>query len=152
MAIVTMNRGPGSRALWERFQEDWDQLFGWSRFPETSGLFDRSVTPTLDVVETEEEVTVWADLPGVDRKDLELSVTANVLTIKGEKRGEDSSEQSRERVYRDETWSGSFQRSLALPDSADTEKVNAEFRDGVLRIDITKRAEHKPRQIAVTAR
>ena len=52
--------------LFERFQDDWDRLFGWSGFPEASGLFDRSVSPPIDVVETENEVVLWADVPGLE--------------------------------------------------------------------------------------
>ena len=138
--------------LLERFQDDWDRLFGWSRYPEASGLFDRSVSPSVDVVETESEVVLWADMPGLDKKDLELSVAANVLTLKGEKKSPAKPEKDKDRVYRDETWAGSFHRSLSLPDSVDSEKVTAEFRDGVLKVTLAKKAEHKPRQIPVAVR
>lgn len=137
--------------VWERFQEDWDRLFGWSPFPEASGIFDRSVSPSIDIVETEQEVTLWADMPGLDKKDLELTVAANVITLKGEKKSQPKAEKDRDRVYRDETWSGSFHRSLSLPESVDPNQVAAEFRDGVLKVTIAKKSEHKPRQIAVTA-
>ena len=138
--------------LLERFQDDWDRVFGWSRFPEASGLFDRSVSPPLDVVETEHEVVVWADMPGLEKKDLEVSVAANVLTLKGEKPSPAKAEKDRDRVYRDETWSGSFHRSLSLPDSVDSDQVSAEFRDGVLKVTLAKKAEHEPRQIPVAVR
>jgi len=71
----------------ERFQEEMDRWLGWSRYPEMSGLFDRSAYPALDIVDTAEGCTVWADIPGLDKKDLDLAVTANVLTLKGEKKG-----------------------------------------------------------------
>ena len=138
--------------LFERFQDDWDRIFGWSRFPEASGLYDGSVSPSIDVVETEQEVVVWADVPGLDKKDLELSMAGNVLTLKGEKVGQQKSNNKDDRVYRDETWSGSFHRSLSLPDSVDPNQVFAEFRDGVLKVTIAKRPEHKPRQIPVAVR
>jgi len=149
MAIVPNN--VDARSVLERFQEDWDRVFGWARFPEASGLFDRSVSPAVDVVETEQEVTLWFEVPGLDRKDLELTVAANVLTLKGEKKASAKSEKDRS-FYRDETWSGSFHRSLSLPDSVDPNQVSAEFRDGVLKIAVAKKAEHRPRQISVAVR
>lgn len=133
----------------ERFQDEMDRLFGWSPYPETTGLFDRSLYPSLDVVETEEGCTIWADLPGLDKKDLDLSVTANVLTVKGEKRDPSQATKNRGRLFRDETWTGSFQRSVSLPPTVDTNKVAAEFADGVLKVTVAKKAEHKPRAIPV---
>ncbi len=140
--------------LLERFQDDWDRLFGWSRYPAASGLFDRNVSPAIDVVETENEVTLWADIPGLEKNDLEVSVAANVLTLKGEKRNPAKKDKGgdKDRVYRDETWVGSFHRSLTLPDSVDPEQVAAEFRDGVLKVSVAKKAELQPRQIPVTVR
>ncbi len=136
----------------DRFQEDWNRLFGWQGFPETTGLLDRSDSPAIDVAETAEDCTVWADIPGLDRKDLQLSITANVLTLKGEKKAPAKGEKDKDRLYRDETWTGNFQRSVSLPNSVDPDKVAAEFHEGVLKITISKKAEHKPRQIAVVVK
>jgi HSP20 family protein len=133
----------------ERFQDEMDRWLGWSRYPETTGLFDRSVYPSLDVVETADGCTVWADVPGLDKKDLDLSLTANVLTLKGEKKTSAKEAKDRTRSFRDETWTGSFQRSVSLPATVDTNKVTAEFRDGVLKVSFAKKPEHKPRQIPV---
>lgn len=141
-----------SQSLLDRFQDDWDRLFGWTRFPEAAGLFDRSAFPRLDVVETEEGCTIWAELPGLEKKDLDLSITANVLTLKGEKKPNPQKNEDKTRLYRDEIWSGKFQRALSLPESVDPDKVSAEFRDGILRITVAKKKEHKPRQIAVAVR
>jgi HSP20 family protein len=145
MAILQWRREPSL----ERLQEELDRWLGWSRYPETSGLFDLSVNPALDVVETAEGCTVWADVPGLDKRDLTLEVTANVLTLKGEKKSGEKPRKDKDRTFRDETWTGNFQRSVSLPDSVDTNKVSAEVRDGVLKVTFAKKAEHKPRQIPV---
>jgi HSP20 family protein len=152
MALFT--RELDSQNLLDRFQDDWDRLFGWTRFPEAAGLFDRSAFPLIDVVETEEGVTIWAEVPGLDKKELDLSIAGNVLTLKGEKKApaKADKDKDRNRLLRDETWSGSYHRSLSLPDSVDPEKVSAEFRDGILKITVAKKKEHKPRQIAVAVR
>jgi len=135
----------------DRLQSELDRWVGWGRSPEASGLFDRSVYPALDVVESAEGCTVWADIPGLDRKDLELTVTGNVLTLKGEKSAPKKKDQAR-REFRDETWTGSFQRSVSLPDTVDPDKVTAEFQNGTLKVTFAKKPEHKPRQITVVSR
>jgi len=151
--MALMTRELDSQNLLDRFQEDWDRLFGWTRFPEAAGLFDRSAFPLIDVVETEDGVTLWAEVPGLDKKELDLSIAGNVLTLKGEKKAPAKAEKSdRNRLLRDETWSGSYHRSLSLPDSVDPDKVTAEFRDGILKITVAKKKEHKPRQIPVAVR
>lgn len=148
--MATLMTGQDARDLFARFEEDWERLLGWSRYPGSSGLFDQNTFPAFDVVETEEGCTVWADVPGLDRKDLDVSITANVLTIQGEKK--DEVRANDERLHRDETWSGSFRRSIALPDTVDPDQVQAEYKDGVLKVTVARKPEHKPRQIAVQAR
>lgn len=157
MALVRWRRASspettGTREAYdalERFQEEMDRWLGWSQYPEMSGLLDRSVYPALDVVETADDCTLWADIPGLDKKDLDLSITANVLTLKGEKKASEKGGKAGGRLFRDETWTGNFQRSVSLPDTVDTNKVSAEFRDGVLKVTLGKKPEHKPRQIPV---
>jgi len=133
-----------------------NQVFGWDRFPYTTGLFDQSLSPAIDVVESTENCTLSADLPGVNKNEIELTIASNVLTLKGEKKSlhfkKDDTQKDNDRIFRDETWHGTFQRSITLPDSIDPEKVTADFSDGVLRVVIGKKAELQPRQIQVEAR
>jgi HSP20 family protein len=86
-------------------------------------------------------------MPGVDINDVDVSVSGNVLTLKGEKK--DEHEERKGGYFHRERWSGSFQRSITLPDAIDPEKVKAEMKNGVLRITFPKRDEVKPKQIAV---
>jgi len=130
----------------DRLQDEVNRLFGLSYFPDSAGLLDRTVAPPIDVLENQNEVVVLADLPGLERKDIQLTMAANVLTLKGEKKGDDA----KRKFFRKDTWSGSFQRTVSLPNSVDPDKVGAELRDGVLRVTVGKKAEHKPRQIAVS--
>ncbi|MFP4638629.1 MAG: Hsp20/alpha crystallin family protein [Spirochaetaceae bacterium] len=120
------------------FDEDW---FGGP------GMLDRTFAPSLDVRDEDDQVEVTAELPGVDRKDIDVSVSGNVLTIKGEKK--DEHEEEKGGYYHRERWSGSFQRSVTLPDAIDADKVNAEMKNGVLHISFPKREEVKPKQISV---
>ena len=136
---------PDPFAEFDRLQSELSNLFGLRTAPEYSGLFDRYVSPPVDVIDSAEELLVIVNVPGMEQKDVELSIASNILTIKGEKK---QPEQKR-RVMRDDIWTGTFQRTLSLPNTVDTEKVRADLKDGVLRISIGKRAEVKPRQIAV---
>ena len=103
--------------------------------------------PAIDVRETEEALVVEADVPGLGKDDLEITVLDDVLTIKGEKKREH--DETKENYHRLERHYGSFQRSITLPSSVDSTKVAAQFKNGVLHIDLPKREEAKPREIKV---
>ncbi|MGC9312087.1 MAG: Hsp20/alpha crystallin family protein [Sediminispirochaetaceae bacterium] len=133
----------------DRLQDEINKLFDWT-YPSNRGLFDRSLSPAVDVVETSDEIVLTCDLPGVNRDDLDLSISRNVITIKGEKKGEQKKEGAK--TFRKETWSGSFQRTLSLPETVDPDKVEASMKDGVLTVKIAKREEVKPRQISVNVK
>lgn len=134
----------------DRIRQEIDQMFDApANGLFNQGLFDRDFSPSLDVVENQDDYTVTVDLPGVNKKDLDISVADNVLTIKGEKH---ESNENKGKVYRKETWSGSFQRTISLPRGVDTGKIDARMEDGVLVVSLPKREEAKPRQIAVSVK
>lgn len=133
----------------DRLQDEINKLFDWT-YPSNRGLFDRSLSPAVDIVETSDEIVLTCDLPGVSKDDLDLSISRNVITIKGEKKGEQKKEGAK--TFRKETWSGSFQRTLSLPETVDPDKVDASMKDGVLTVKIAKREEVKPRQISVNVK
>ena len=93
-------------------------------------------TPRIDVLDTDKEVRVSAELPGMDGKDIELSLTGEVLTIKGEKKEE--KEEKGKDYYRSERSYGSFVRTVPLPVEVDTTKVEASFKKGVLTVTMPK--------------
>lgn len=131
----------------EGLQNEINRLFDLKSYPETRGLFDRAVSPAVDVSETTDSVVVECNLPGVTKEDLEVSVAGDVLTIRGEKKGEKETEDKK--VYRKETWEGSFQRTLSLPTIVDAAKIEATLKDGVLKIVLPKREEAKAKKIAI---
>jgi HSP20 family protein len=106
--------------------------------------------PKVDVVETEDEVKVEAELPGLDAEDVHVTVTRNVLSIKGKKKQE--REEPGENWYRSERSYGAFERSIALPQGTDTEQAKATFEKGVLTITFAKTDEGTPARIAVKTR
>lgn len=130
------------------FRQEFDELF--SRFLGGPGLgwnWPASFGPRMDVAETDRDVTVTAELPGVDPKDIDIQVTGNQLTIRGEKK------QDREHKSRDycctERQFGSFQRSIQLPGIVDPDNVKAAYKDGVLTVTIGKHPQAQPKRIAV---
>ena len=97
------------------------------------------MTPTLDVKENEKEIVVKADLPGMDEKDINLTIHNGMLSLRGEKKSEHTDE--RENYHVMERSYGSFQRSIRLPDTIDEDKAEARFDKGVLTITLPKRPE-----------
>jgi HSP20 family protein len=104
--------------------------------------------PAMDVVETDEHFVLRADLPGLSEKDINIELEDNVLTIAGERKAEH--EQRSEGYYRVEHASGSFSRSLTLPDGVDAGGIQASFDSGVLEARIPKPEQHKPRKVQIS--
>jgi HSP20 family protein len=142
---------PDPLSEFDRLQNEINRLFDYG-YPASNGLFDRRISPVVDVVDTGEAVKVYCDVPGVSKDDIDLSVASNVLTIKGEKKAASDNEKQGSKSYRDETWSGSFQRTISLPDTVDPNNVDATMKNGVLTITFGKREEVKPRQIEVNVK
>ena len=132
------------------FEERMRQFFGMGLAP--SGRLEEnwSLTtwaPACDIYETDNEIVVKAELPEVKKEDVHVSIDNNLLTIRGERKL--SEETKRENYHRLERRYGAFTRSFTLPSFADTSKINAEFKDGMLRVTLPKREEAKPKQIEV---
>jgi HSP20 family protein len=108
----------------------------------------RRWVPPMDLVETDDHFVLRADLPGLGADDVNIEVEDNVLTVSGERKAEHESK--REGFYRVERASGSFRRSLTLPEGVDLEQVAADFDKGVLEIRIPKPEERKPRKVAIS--
>lgn len=138
---------PMGRELSSLHQE-MDRL--WDRFMGETPLVRRITGewwPTVDVSETKDNFLIKAELPGMDASDVNVSVSGNVLTIKGEKRKEE--EEKDEHHYRAERYYGSFQRSFQLPASMQAEKVEATFDKGVLRVILPKVEEAKKKEVTI---
>jgi HSP20 family protein len=104
--------------------------------------------PPVDIYENgNEEIVLKAELPGLQREDIDLRVENNTLTLRGERKRD--TEIKQEQYHRVERSYGAFSRSFSLPSRIDTEKVRAEFKEGVLSIKLPVKAEAKPRQIEV---
>jgi HSP20 family protein len=105
--------------------------------------------PPVDVHEEAERIVFRAELPGVGRDDIDVSVENGTLTLRGEKKQE--SEVSSDGVFRQERFYGSFSRSFVLPAKVDPDRIHASYRDGVLEVVLPKAAEARPRKITVVS-
>lgn len=106
-------------------------------------------TPEIDMYEKNNNIIVKADLPNIKIEDVEVSITENLLTIKGERKGME--EVKEENYYRMERQFGSFERTIELPVGVRSEQVEAAYKDGVLTITLPKAEEKKGREVKITA-
>jgi HSP20 family protein len=136
----------------------WDKLPVFSSFQDEmnrvlDNFFNRESSygadwkPVVDVAETENEIVVKAEIPGIDPKDIDISITGDKLTLKGEKKEE--KENTGKCFHRVESSYGSFKRVITLPASVDVDKVTAEGKNGLLEITLPKKEESKAKKINV---
>jgi len=110
-------------------------------------LATSSFAPAVDVYEDEHKITLKIEVPGIDEKDIDIRVENNLLTVHGERKFE--KEEKEENYRRVERQYGSFTRSFNLPNSVDAENISADYDRGVLKVQLAKKAEAKPKQIKV---
>jgi len=129
-------------------REEIDRLFEapLAELARTSQLWS-GWNPALDVFEDKENVTVRVELPGLKREDIQVSLHDNTLSVSGERKSERKHEDAE--VYRAERFFGRFQRSVSLPTPVASDKVKAQYKDGILTITLPKTEEAKPKQISV---
>jgi HSP20 family protein len=127
------------RGLFHDFFEDFSPFF---RDQRPLIRDDIDFLPKLDIKSTETELEVTVDLPGIDKKDLEVNIEDGVLTIKGEKKGEKREEKDGYTYY--ERHLGRFERRVHLPEDVDESSLRAEYKDGVLRLTALRRELEKP--------
>jgi HSP20 family protein len=106
--------------------------------------------PAVNVGSTPDSVEVIAFAPGIDPKEIEITVDGGLLSLSGERRGESFQDQQEANTYDQERFTGKFRRVISLPDDADPAKVDAKFRDGILHVTVAKRESSKPRRISVS--
>jgi HSP20 family protein len=143
---------------WEPFREfstmqdrmnRMNRLFRESYSPEgpEEALTTTSFAPPVDIYEDEHTITLKMEVPGIDEKDIDVRIENNTLTVHGERKME--KEEKEENFRRIERQYGSFTRSFTLPSSVDSGQVSAHYDKGVLKINLAKKAEAKPKQIKV---
>lgn len=129
-----------------RMQNDMDELFGPRAWPAGIRSVARGTYPPINVGATPERVDVYVFAAGLDPQSLDISIQQNLLTVSGERQ---ISVPENAQCYRQERFSDGFRRVISLPDDVDPEKVEAQYRDGVLQISVQRREAARPRQIEV---
>ena len=132
-----------------RLQDRMNRIFedALGRPVEDSDIFSGPWAPPVDILETENDLVLRAELPGLKPEDVHIQIENNTLTLRGERRFESKDEKAnfhrRERVY------GAFSRSFTLPSTVEQEKISAEFKEGILQVSLPKKEETKPKQITI---
>jgi HSP20 family protein len=103
--------------------------------------------PVVDIYDNENDIVIKAELPGVSKKDIEIDIKDRVLTLKGERSADNEAKE--DNYYRRERTYGRFERSFTLPANVDPDKIKADYNDGVLKIEVPKPENQKPKQITV---
>lgn len=141
-----------TESMFEGFRQDMNELmkrfFGGS-VAETDGGLVECWQPRCDVEETDKEIVVKADLPGVDPKEIDISISDNTLIVRGERK--EVKEEQKKNYHRVERFVGEFYRAIDLPSGTDPEKITAASANGTVTITIPKKAGTQPKKIPVKA-
>jgi HSP20 family protein len=128
------------------FSRGWLRPFRWERLPELALPFEGRI-PRLDVIDRDDEVVVRAEVPGVPKENIEISVTGNIFTVKGQTKREEKEEKGD--YYRCEVSEGSFSRTVALPADVNEAGAKAQLKDGMLEVTLPKAEKSKKRAIKI---
>jgi len=148
-SLIPWRRGKSREIEKRRDPSVWfsDWLFDDTLFPTLGPLFTKDWYPRVDVVEKDKEIVVEAELPGMDKKDIEVSLSGRRLTIEGEKTHEE--EKKEKECYLMERSYGSFCRTIELPADVDPSSVTANYKKGVLKVTMKKTKEHQGKSIEI---
>jgi HSP20 family protein len=147
---LVRNRVPATREMspFIALQQEIDRLFdGFSTA--FTGRVAKDLAPTMDIAETDKDIEITVELPGMQEKDVQLNLADNVLTIRGEKKNE--REETKKDYHLVERSYGSFTRSIELPAGVNADQIKAEMANGVLKVAVTKPAPTQTKKIDVKA-
>jgi len=127
--------------------QSFDSGLGFLLEPTTATTLAGGWLPAMDLHDGKDTVTVKAELPGMKKEDIDISLQDGVLTLSGERKG--SRQENKDGVARSERWFGRFERSISLPCQVDAKTIKAGYRDGVLSVELAKAEAAKPKQIKI---
>jgi HSP20 family protein len=148
-SLIPVGRDRSVASPFVSLQREVDRLFeDFSRgFPTLSGNSANALMPNMDVTETEKEIEITAELPGLEEKDVQVNVADNLLTIRGEKKAEKEEKDKNYRLV--ERSYGSFERTLELPEGVNADAIKADISKGVLKVTVPKPAPAQAKKIDV---
>lgn len=141
MALLKYNR-PGSDLYNKKFSDIMDEFFN-----DAVTTRKNSFAPSIDISETDKQYIIDVEVPGIDKKDIELNIDNNMLTISGERSF--NKEEEGKQYHRVESHYGTFNRSFRLPDNVDSESINATYNNGILNITVDKSEDKLKKQIEI---
>ena len=148
MTMVRWQPFPNRVSIQDRMNRFFDEAFRVQHgAEEDEWALGGTWAPAVDIFEQGDDIVLKAELPGIDADDVDIRVENNVLTLRGERKFE--SEVKREDCHRVERAYGTFSRSFTLPNVVDTEKIKADYKDGVLQVTLPQKEEAKPKQISI---
>lgn len=148
--VSSLLRFPGDVfADFDELHRQLDRLLGLRNTSSSIRAVQRGSFPAVNIGNTPEAVEIFAFAPGIDPSKLEVTIDKGLLTIKGERRNASTEANSKATVYARERGEGAFTRVVSLPEDADAERVDAAYRNGILRITVQKREASRPRRIEV---
>jgi HSP20 family protein len=146
MELMKWNPMTDFLSLPGRMNRMFDDFF----LPQTVGgeeMLSWGWNPVVDIYDNDDNIVIKAELPGVDKKDISVDIKDRVLTLKGERSA--NNEVNEDNYYRKESTYGKFERSFTLPVDVNPEKIKADYKDGILKIEVPKPEHKKPKQITV---
>jgi len=151
--VIAMSLVPWEPREIKRLRDLFEDFFDFELMPESRRLIRRRLaegevwSPLVDIVDKKDNILVKAELPGIDKKDIKISIGENSLTIRGEKKEE--KEVKKEDYYCCERAFGAYSRTIDLPVEVDKNKAKATFKNGILEITLPKKEEVKPKEIEI---
>lgn len=143
MAIV---RWDPMREIEDMFTR-YTKAMGWPGLAAQEAISPAEWVPRVDIAETDNAYLIKAEIPGVNKEDVKITIDDGVLTVSGERKEE--KEENNKKLHRVERFYGTFSRSFTLPDNVDETKIDAQFKDGVLTLTVPKTEKAKPKAIEV---
>ena len=133
----------------DRLRREFDDLFTWAGLPTSIRSVAPGTFPAINIGNTPTSVEIYAFAPGIDPKQIELTIDRGVMSISGERASAVPTEDDKVNIYGNERFAGRFRRAVTLPEDVDPGKVEANYRDGVLHVSVGRRESALPKRITV---
>jgi HSP20 family protein len=133
----------------DRLQRTLDDVFGFAGMPASIRSVAPGTFPAVNIGSTPTSVEIYAFAPGIDPSSIEVTLDRGVLTLAGQRPSSLPKGEGKRSLYTQERFSGAFRRAVSLPEDADASRIEARYRDGVLRVSVARREERQPKRIAV---
>lgn len=147
--FASMTTYPALFGDFDRLRREFDELFGWTGLPTSIRSAAPGAFPAINIGHTPTSVEIYAFAPGIDPKQIDVTIDRGVMTISGDRPSALPVEEGKVNVYGNERFAGRFRRAVSLPEDVDPAKVEANYRDGVLHVSVGRRESALPKRITI---